>query len=155
MEDNKEVKLDEKVKVISIAPWITGARRIMSVGDISIQPNGTITLTREELIAQAQGGNKLLIGTDGSGSHATWYICDDWTRKELDFDNESKKQTVISDDMINKMFELKTMKAFEKNVTENIVTRAEKVTLMETIKKLKLNDYEKIKFCEGYTGNKI
>ena len=30
--NEKEVKLDEKVVVRSIAPWVTGSRRILSVG---------------------------------------------------------------------------------------------------------------------------
>ena len=44
---------------------------------------------------------------------------------------------------------------FQKNIEENVVTRAEKVFLMETIKTQKFNDYERIVFCEKYTGNKI
>lgn len=151
----KEIKLDEKVVVKSIAPWVTGSKRILSVGDIEIQPNGTATITREEIIAQAQSGNKLLTGIDGKGSHATLYIDDEWTRKELDFETDKQKQNVITVDAIKKIFDLKTMSAFQKNITESIVTRAEKVFLMETIKTQKFNDYEKIVYCEQYTGNKL
>ena len=153
--NEKEVKLDEKVVVRSIAPWVTGSRRILSVGDIQIQPNGTVTVSREELIAQAQSGNKLLTGIDGKGSHATLYIDDEWTRRELEFETDKVKQKVINLDVIKHMFELKTMSAFQKNVEENVVTRAEKVFLMETIKTQKFNDYERIVFCEKYKGNKI
>ena len=152
MEDN--IKLDAKVIVKSLAPWVTGAKRILSVGDIAIQPKGTVTITREELIAQAQSGNKLLTGIDGKGSHATWYVEDEYVRKELEFDEGSKKQNVLTAEIIKKMFELKTLSAFEKNLKENVQTRAEKVFLMETIKELKLNDYEKITACTQYTGNK-
>ena len=151
----KEIKLDEKVVVRSIAPWVTGSRRILSVGDIQIQPNGTVTVSREELIAQAQSGNKLLTGIDGKGSHATLYIDDEWTRKELEFETDKVKQKVLNLDSIKHMFELKTMSAFQKNIEENVVTRAEKVFLMETIKTQKFNDYERIVFCEKYTCNKI
>lgn len=151
----KEIKLDEKVVVRSIAPWVTGSKRILSVGDIQIQPNGTVTVSREELIAQAQSGNKLLTGIDGKGSHATLYIDDEWTRKELEFETDKVKQKVLNLDSIKHMFELKTMSAFQKNIEENVVTRAEKVFLMETIKTQKFNDYERIVFCEKYTGNKI
>ena len=146
--NEKEVKLDEKVVVRSIAPWVTGSRRILSVGDIQIQPNGTVTVSREELIAQAESGNKLLTGIDGKGSHATLYIDDEWTRRELEFETDKVKQKVINLDVIKHMFELKTMSAFQKNIEENVVTRAEKVFLMETIKTQKFNDYEKIVFCE-------
>ena len=153
--NEKEIKLDEKVVVRSIAPWVTGSRRILSVGDIQIQPNGTVTVSREELIAQAQSGNKLLTGIDGKGSHATLYIDDEWTRKELEFETDDEKQKVLSLDEIKRIFSLKTMNAFKKNIEENVLTRAEKVFLIETIKTQKFNDYEKIMFCEKYTGNKI
>ena len=153
--NEKEVKLDEKVVVRSIAPWVTGSRRILSVGDIQIQPNGTVTVSREELIAQAQSGNKLLTGIDGKGSHATLYIDDEWTRRELEFDTDSAKQKVLTEDVVKKMFELKTFSSFKKNIEENVVTRAEMVFLLDVIKNSKFNDYEKIKFCEEYTGNKL
>lgn len=153
--NEKEIKLDEKVVVRSIAPWVTGSRRILSIGDIQIQPNGTVTVSREELIAQAQSGNKLLTGIDGKGSHATLYIDDEWTRKELEFETDDEKQKVLSLDEIKRIFSLKTMNAFKKNIEENVLTRAEKVFLIETIKTQKFNDYEKIMFCEKYTGNKI
>lgn len=153
--NEKEIKLDEKVVVRSIAPWVTGSRRILSVGDIQIQPNGTVTVSREELIAQAQSGNKLLTGVDGKGSHATLYIDDEWTRKELEFETDDEKQKVLNIDEIKRIFGLKTMNAFKKNIEENVLTRAEKVFLMETIKTQKFNDYEKIMFCEKYTGNKF
>ncbi len=149
------IKLDEKVVVRSIAPWSTGARRILTVGDISIQPKGTVTISREELISQGQSGNKLLTGIDGKGSHATWYIEDDFVRKELEFDSDKKKQTFLKKEDIQKMFELKTMSAFEKNLTESVKTRAEKVFLMEAIKELQINDYSKIVKCVEYTGNKL
>ena len=153
MEDN--IKLDAKVVVKSLAPWVTGAKRILSVGDIAIQPKGTATITREELISQAQSGNKLLTGIDGKGSHATWYVEDEYVRKELEFDEGTKKQDILTTEIIKKMFELKTISAFEKNLKENVQTRAEKVFLMETIKELKLNDYDKITACTQYTGNKL
>lgn len=146
------IKLDQKVKVRSIAPWYTGSSRKTTNGDISIPPMGSILLSREEIISQAQNGNKLLTGVDGIGNHATWYIEDDYTRKELSFDSESESQQFLTQDVIKKMFYLKTQKAFENNVQNAVVTRAEKAYLIESIKVLKLNDYQKIAFCIEYTG---
>lgn len=151
----KEIKLDEKVVVKSIAPWATGAKRQLSIGDIMIQPKGSISLTREEIIAQAQTGNKLFTGIDGAGTHATWYIQDEYTRKELEFDTDDTKQSVISNEEIKKIFDLKTKKSFEENIKKKIVTRAEKCALIAAIKDLKINDYDRIVFCEQYTGNKL
>lgn len=146
------IKLDQKVKVRSIAPWYTGSSRKTTNGDISIPPMGSILLSREEIISQAQNGNKLLTGVDGIGNHATWYIEDDYTRKELSFDSESESQQFLTQDVIKKMFDLKTQKAFENNIQNAVVTRAEKAYLIESIKVLKLNDYQKIAFCIRYTG---
>ena len=147
--------MDKKVKVRSIAPWITGAPRVTSKGDISIPANGSVLLSREEVIAQAQNGNKLLSGIDSLGSHATWYIEDAFTRSEVSFDIDDKKQTFLTVEEIKRIFELKTPKAFEGNIQKTVVTRAEKAYLMETIRSLNLNDYKKIAFCEDYTGIRL
>ena len=151
----EDTRLDKKVKVRSIAPWITGAPRVISKGDISIPANGSVLLSREEVIAQAQNGNKLLSGIDSLGSHATWYIEDAFTRSEVSFDIDDKKQTFLTAEEIKRIFELKTPKAFEDNIQKTVVTRAEKAYLMETIRSLNLNDYKKIAFCEDYTGIRL
>lgn len=153
--ESAEIRLDQKVKVRSIAPWYTGSARKTTNGDISIPPMGSILLSREEIISQAQNGNKLLTGIDGVGNHATWYIEDSYTRKELSFDSESESQQFLTQDRINKMFDLKTQKAFENQIQNSVVTRAEKAYLIESIKSLKLNDYQKIAFCISYTGMKM
>lgn len=151
----EDTRLDKKVTVRSIAPWITGAARKTSIGDITIPSMGTVLLSREEIIAQGQNGNTLLTGTDGVGSHATWYIEDEFTRQELSFDIGDQKQEFLTQDAIKKIFELKTKKSFEENIKKNVVTRAEKFYLLHTIKNLKLNDYSKIAFCEDYCGRRI
>lgn len=153
-ERQEDIRLDKKISVKSIAPWNTGSTRKTTNGDISIPAKGTVLLTREEVIAQAQNGNKLLTGIDGLGSHATWYIDDNYTREELSFDLGSKKQTILTQDTIKKIFELKTQKAFEENIKKAVATRAEKAYLMDNIKTLGLNDYQKIAFCIEHTGIK-
>lgn len=147
----EEIRMDDKITVKSIAPWDTGARRLASIGDIHIIPYGTVLLTREEVIAQAQNGNKLLTGTDGEGSHATWYIDDEWTRKEVGFD----KQVRLTKEEISRICGLKTQSTFESNIKKVAVTRAEKAMLMDCLEKLKINDYSKIRFCEKYTRIKF
>ncbi|MCY7948759.1 hypothetical protein MOC03_21215 [Bacillus atrophaeus] len=49
----------------------------------------------------------------------------------------------------------KTQKAFEDNVQKEIVLESEKAQLFEVAKKEKINDYNKIKFIEDYTGFKF
>jgi len=153
--NTEEIRLDKKVTVRSIAPWTTGSTRKTSVGDITIPALGTVLLSREEIIAQGQNGNTLITGTDGVGSHATWYIEDDYVRSELSFDVDDKKQEFLTQDTIKKIFDLKTQKSFEENIKKKVVTRSEKFYLLHTIKTLKLNDYAKNAFCEDYCGRRI
>lgn len=151
----EEIRLDKKVVVRSIAPWTTGASRKITSGDITIPPMGTVLLSREEIIAQGQNGNTLLTGIDGMGSHATWYIEDDYTRSELSFDVEDKKQEFLTQENIKRFYDLKTKRSFEDNIKKNVITRAEKFYLLNVIKTMKLNDYEKNAFCEDYCGRRI
>ncbi|MSS09494.1 hypothetical protein FYJ38_12680 [Clostridium sp. WB02_MRS01] len=147
-----ELNMDEKVTVRNIAPWSVGFPNMISRGDTVIAPNGTTRIKRDELSDQISSGNKLLAGLDSYGSHATIYIEDDETRKFFEFDSEDGKRTqnVISKEKVQKWFELRTMSAFEKNIKDNVKTRAEKQFLLKTIKDLKLDSYEKVMFCESY-----
>lgn len=151
----EEIRMEDKITVTSIAPWATGFRRILTVGDVSIAPNGTIRLSREEVLTQGQSNNKLITGIDGMGSHATLYIEDAWTRAELGFDTEDSKQVVVDKKLVKEIFDKKTLPAFKKAVEENIVTRAEKFSLLNMIKVLKINEYDKVAFCEEYCGAKL
>lgn len=159
---NEVLNLDQKVTIKNIAGWNVGFSRIDGIGDVNIVAEGTSRLSRGEIISQIQNGNKLFTGIDGAGSHATLFIEDDATRLEVDFDKkdeeDSKKnvhQCVFNDDVIKKLFGLKTQTVFEKNFKEAIVTRAEKFAVIQAIKRLKLNDYSKIRFIEDYTGFKM
>lgn len=151
----EEIRLDKKVTVRSIAPWTTGAARKTTMGDVTIPAMGTVLLSREEIIAQGQNGNTLLTGIDGVGSHATWYIEDEYTRNELSFDLDDKKQEFLTEENIKRIFDLKTKKSFEDNIKKSVVTRAEKQYLLHTIKNLNLNDYSKIAFCEEHCGGRV
>ena len=151
----EEIRMEDKITITSIAPWATGFRRILTVGDVSIAPNGQIRLSREEVLAQGQSNNRLITGIDGVGSHATLYIEDEWTRKELGFDTDDKKQVVVDKKLVKEIFDKKTFSAFKKSIEENIVTRAEKFSLLNLIKALKINEYDKVAFCEEYCGAKL
>ena len=151
----EEIRMEDKITITSIAPWVTGFHRILTVGDVSIAPNGQIRVSREEVLAQGQSNNKLITGIDGMGSHATLYIEDEWTRKELGFDTEDSKQVVVDKKLVKEIFDKKTLASFKKAVEENIVTRAEKFSLLSMIKTLKINEYDKVAFCEEYCGAKL
>lgn len=154
---NDGLNLDQKVTVKNIAGWSVGFARIDTIGDVTITAEGNTRLSRNEIISQVQNGNKLFTGVDGNGSHATLYIDDAPTRKEVGFDSEDEKnkQVVFNDAAITKVFSLKTQAAFEKNLIEIIRTRAEKYALVKAIKRLRFNDYYKVIFALNYSGYKL
>ena len=100
---------------------------------------------------------RLLSGIDDRGSHATLYVDDKPTRVEVDFDSEdgTVTQAVLTTDAVKKLFDYKTMKTFETKLQELVVTRAEKIAILEIIKKEKFNDFEKIRVVENYVGYNI
>lgn len=153
----EELNLEQKVTIKSIANWTTGFKRIETNGDVTIPPNGTVRLQRSEIIAQIQNGNRLLLGVDDRGSHATLYVDDKPTRIEVDFDSEdgTVTQAVLTIDAVKKLFDYKTMKTFETKLQELIVTRAEKHAIANIIRKEKINDHEKVRVVENYTGVSI
>lgn len=157
--NKEELNLDEKVTVRSIADWNVGFYRVAdgAIGEVSISRRGTARLTRNEIIAQVQNGNRLFSGVDGKGSHATLIIEDIPTRVEVDFETEdgSVKQNVFSYDLVKELFKINNQSTFEERLKESIVTRAEKLAIIEAIKELKLNDYSKIRFVESYTGYRL
>ena len=157
LEQPEELNMDQKVTVRNLAGWTVGFRRIETQGDVTIPKEGTVRLSRSEIIAQIQSGNRLFIGIDDRGSHATLYIEDESTRLEVEFDSKEEKRTqlILNSDLVKKLFDYKTMKTFEDKLHEYVVTRAEKFAITQIIKKLKLNDHEKIRMIENYTGYKV
>ena len=151
------LNMDEKVPVKNLCNWQVEFKRIESIGDVIIPARVTVRLPRGEVISQCQSDNRLFVGTDTMGSHARVFIDDLDTRIEVGFENpeDKKSQNVLTEEKIRSMYELKTLSAFKKNVQENVKTQAEKNLLVEYAKKAKINDYDKIKFTEEYTGYKI
>ena len=157
VEEPVELNMEQKVTIRNIASWEVGFNRIESNGDVTIPPNGTTRLSRSEIIAQVQNGNRLLVGIDSQGSHATIYIEDAPTRVEVDFDVPSEKRTqlVLTAENVKKLFDIKSIKEFEATLQNLVVTRAEKYAILDIIKKEKLNDFEKIRIVENHTGFRI
>jgi len=155
-EPEQEFNIDTKVKVKSIAGYSTSFSRIETPGDVMVMAKGVFRMTRSEIIAQVQKPNNLFTGTDGIGSHAVYYIEDAPTREYLGFDDpsEKRKQECFSDDLVKEVFEIKSQNKFEEAVSQKFITRAEKFALMDAIKRLGINDYNRIRYVEKYTGYK-
>lgn len=153
----EELDLEKKVTVRNIAGWNVGfARRVDGYGDVTIAPNGSIKLSRNEIIAQVQNGNKLFSGIDGRGSHATLYIDDAPTRIEVEFETADVKQNVFPHANLKDLFSIKTSQtAYEHKFADIVHTRAEKYAIIEYMRKAGVNEYSKIRFAEEHTGYKF
>lgn len=147
--------INQKVVVKNMCSWGVGFQRINSNGDVSIVPHGQVTLMADEIIAQCYANNKLFVGNDGRGSHANIFIDNKDLRVELEFEGAEDTQNIITEDKVKSLFELKTLSTFKKRFEETIVTDAEKALVVDLIKKLKINDYDKIMYVEAYTGYKV
>lgn len=149
--------LDKKIMIENLCNWKLGFKRISTIGDVSISPKAKIPIAVGEVVSQCYANNKLFMGEDGKGSHARILIHDKDVRVELGLESEDskEKQFIVTDEVIKELFDIKTQKAFEKQVAEKIVNHAEKNALAEYIAKNQINDYQKIKFVEEYTGFKV
>lgn len=154
---SNDINLDKKVEVRNLCAWDLYFDRIETNGTVRIPARGAVRLTRAEIQAQVYDNNSMFIGIDGQGSHARIYINDKDTRVFLGFEDENSKdkQNILDEETVKKLFEYKTQSAFEKNVKEKVRTLAEKNFLIEEAKRQKLNDYNKIRFIEEYTGYKF
>lgn len=141
----------DKVSIVNITPWPQGFKRINTVGHISIPAYGRMNVETEEIVSQCYAKNNQFTGEDGHGSHARIYIEDPAIRKEFEFETETGKQKILTDEKLAKLFEYKRMADFEKNLRDLVATHHERFMLVEYIKKHKINDYEKIKAVERYT----
>lgn len=154
-EDIENLNLDKIVNVRNLAGWDVGfARRHDGTGDIQITKSSTQRLSRNEIVAQINNGNRLFIGVDGHGGHATLYIEDADTRRYVGFDTDEHKQDFFSKEMVKNLFAL-PQDEYEAQLKKSVVTRAEKYALKDAIEELGINDYRKIIFATSYTGIKI
>lgn len=142
--------MEKKVNLTSIAGWETGFNYIYGLGSAQIAPYGTVRISRAEIIAQVQNGNRLIGGTDMRGTHATLVTDDKVVKEELGFTN-----SYICKETVKEIFSEKDRKSFENAFTAAVVTRAEKAAVMKIISELGINDYSRIRYAEDYTGIRI
>lgn len=156
MSEEFDVNLDEKVVVKNTASWDLHFARIESAGDIEIKRKGTLRLTNGEIQSQIHAGNVFFIGTDGKGSHARLFIDSQDTRIFVGFESPDgeEKQFILNIESVKTLINLPIDK-FKNDLDKYVVTQAEKLTVIEIARELKLNDFEKIKILEDYTGFKF
>lgn len=149
------LNMSENISIKNITSFPVGFRRINGQGEVNLPPHTTILCDRAEIVSQVQSGNIQFCGENNDSSHPYIYIEDKETRVYVGLETEEAPQSIISKEKIEKAFAVKTKKAFEQAIMSLAVTFAEKKLLVESIKELGINDYNKIKFVEKYTGMAI
>jgi len=126
-------------------------------GDQTIKANGYLDLLNRDIVSLRNNSNVFFVGTDSKGSHARIYIQNPDLRIYVGFDSEDGKvkQQVLTDEVCQEIFDIKSQKQFEKMVQEKIVSYHEKVRIMNYAKKVKLDSFEKITFLETHSGKKF
>ncbi len=151
------VDTNRKVSLKNLTNWNLTFKRINSLGDVIIPPNGKVTMPCEEVMSQIYNNNRLFVGENGKGSHARIFIEDEEIRLEAEFESKDNKksQEILTDEKLKEIFALKTLVSFKKNIQEKVKSQAEKSKVIEYAKTVKLNDHDKIEFLEKYTGYKL
>lgn len=151
------VDTNKKVSLKNLTNWNLTFKRINSLGDVIIPPNGKVTMPCEEVMSQIYNNNRLFVGENGKGSHARIFIEDEEIRLEAEFESKENKksQEILTDEKLKEIFALKTLVSFKKNIQEKVKSQAEKSKVIEYAKTIKLNDHDKIEFLEKYTGYKL
>ncbi|MGV2885479.1 hypothetical protein [Paenibacillus taichungensis] len=151
------INMEEKVVIKNLCNWDLYLKRIMQNGDVKIPANKTVKLTREEIEAQVNNGNNLFTGTDGRGSNPRIFIEDKELRVHLDFESEDgeHKQEFLTPEEVERIINLKTFNSFKENINKKVLTENQKHLLINVSKKQNLNDFDKIKYIEEYTGLKF
>lgn len=147
--------MDKRSKIINLCPWTVGFKLPISNAEIELEANKTTTVNNAELVSLAENQNIMFYGTD-NGNHARIYVENPEFREFVGFDDsENKKfQFVLTEEECAKIFELKTDSTFKKHIEEKAVMKHEKEIIMQYARKIKCNDYGRIKFLEEYTDCK-
>jgi tRNA G10 N-methylase Trm11 len=148
--------LDKRSKVINLCPWGVSFTLPNSGAELILDGNKTTTIHNAELVSLADNQNVMFWGTN-YGDHARIYVDNAEYRKHVGFDDDENKKTqlVLTDEVMNKIIELKSDTAFKKNVTDKVIMPHEKAIFIEYCRKVKFNDHNKINFIEEYTGEKF
>ncbi|MCK9576068.1 MAG: hypothetical protein M0R51_09090 [Clostridia bacterium] len=148
------INWNERSKVENLCDWNISWEQKTSQGDEFLKARNVVYITNMEIETQVQNGNTFFVGSDRIGSHSRVYIHNPALREHLGFDckAENRVQLILTEEKCKEIFELKTFKAFKKNIEENVVTNQEKSKIMNYARKAKINDYEKIKLLESHTS---
>lgn len=121
-----------------------------------IPPKGTIRLEDDSIIELCQAQYQPFVGL-GFGSHADLFIENEEIRNDMYFEDKEvgKEQIVLTNENIEKIFSANNMDEFKELLKKYVVTRSEKQTIIKEASVRSINDYNKIRELESYTGRSV
>lgn len=124
-----DLKPSDRVEVRNLRAWELsfiprdGNAEQVTKG-ILINPNQKSMFKLSEVEDQVNNGNELFCGIDGLGGHASLQIVDPLVREYVF--GESTNPTQLTVDAVNELLALETKAAFDKRLSELVVTNSEK-----------------------------
>jgi hypothetical protein len=120
--------------------------RATGQGDVMIPANAKNypLLSRDEVQAQIQLGNKMFTGEDGLGDHARIRIVDDAARRDvfgLD-EQQTGEPIVLDEEAVKALLAIKSKAKFNERLRELVSTDAEKRMLVDIAFKVGAEDAE-------------
>jgi hypothetical protein len=155
VEVNMALDMDKRSKVTNLCSWPVSFKLPNSKGEIILDAGKSTTLNNTELVTLADNQDIMFYGTQ-NGNHARIYVDNKEFREYVGFDDVSSKTTqfVLNDEECQKILDLKQDSAFKRNIEEKVILNHEKHNIIAYARKVKYNDYNKIKILEDYTGIK-
>ena len=152
--ENTERTLDlsRRVTIRNTTNIDTYFRYALKDADAKVAKKARLSISVEELIAQADNANPDFVGYNRDGSHATFYIEDKEMRVYLGFetDDGKVKQEVIDEQAIIDLFDAANLTTFINQLKSKVVTPGEKQTLRDIIASDKVNAHDKIELATAY-----
>ena len=148
----EQLDLLKKVNVRNVTNVDTYFRCIERPFDAKVAKKSKVLFAVGEIMSQIYAGNIDFVGTDGKGSHATFYVEDADVRREAGFDSEEEKRTqeIVDEKAIIDMFKITQNDVFIKTLKSKIITIGEKHTLREILASGKVNEHDKISIAHKY-----
>jgi hypothetical protein len=134
------------VLVDNLCSWPLYFHRATGQGDVMIPANAKNypLLSRDEVQAQIQLGNKMFTGEDGLGNHARIRIVDDAARSDV-FGVEgvqTEAPVILDEDAVKALLAIKSKAKFNERLRELVSTDAEKRMLVDLAFKCGAEDAE-------------
>ena len=147
-EKNKEINMNDSSYVKNICTWTVSYSREISVGDENFKELQTKLIPNREIESQFMNNNVFYVGT-GNGNHARFVIKDELLKEHLIKAGLLDKDAfILTEDICRDIINSKTMNEFKRKLDEFIIEKFEGRMFVDVARKLKLNEYDKIKEIE-------